>query len=122
MNNIKDFYFEIKWEFESSVIPLVNKIAPSDTFKVWKYKDTLRLDYSIVGFKNLKAKRRNMTLIFNPIKIPTSKEFEKFCNSEKTLNLLWTLNKTNNFYSNPFVIFFFLSFIFHFQLKNKMIY
>jgi hypothetical protein len=44
-----DFYLEIKWDFESSIIPLVSKIAPSDTFKIYKKNKSIRLDTSIVG-------------------------------------------------------------------------
>lgn len=46
-----------------------------DTFKIWKYKNCLRLDNSLVSFKKLKAKKRNMSLIYNEeIKMP--KQFE----------------------------------------------
>lgn len=29
LNQMPDFYFEMKWDFESPVIPLLGKIAPS---------------------------------------------------------------------------------------------
>lgn len=48
----------MKWDFESQIIPLLQKIAPSDTFKIWKYGKSLRLDNTIVGYKNLHSKRR----------------------------------------------------------------
>ena len=104
LNSLKDFYVEIKWEFESSLIPLVGKIAPSDTFKIWKYKNSIRMDYSIVGYKNLKCKRRNMSLLFNPLKVPFSEELDKLSNTEKSLKLLWMMNNSNKFFSNIFVI------------------
>jgi hypothetical protein len=66
LTNAPDFYIEMKWDFDSSFIPFVSKFAPSDTFKIWKYKDCLRVDSTLANFKKFKAKRRDMSLIFNP--------------------------------------------------------
>ena len=32
LQQIPDFYLEMKWEFESSIIPLISHIAPSGFF------------------------------------------------------------------------------------------
>lgn len=42
----------------------MNRIAPSDTFQLWKVGSQIRLDFSLVGFSNLQAKRRRMRLLF----------------------------------------------------------
>jgi hypothetical protein len=55
---------EIVWEFTSAYIPFVNKVAPRDTWRLWKLGDMLRLDMQVVGWKNLKTKRRSITLLF----------------------------------------------------------
>lgn len=62
---LPNFYVEIKWEFTSNVIPLVSKIGPHDTCKLWKIADKLRFDNTLVGWKNLRCKRRNISLIFD---------------------------------------------------------
>ena len=49
------------------------KNLPLDTFKIWKIGKSIRLDYSVVGFKKLRKKLRDMSLIFNP----TNKSFHK---------------------------------------------
>lgn len=61
-----DCYIEIDWEFDSSVLPLVSQFAPSDKFKIWKKGSSLRLDSTLAGYKKLRVKRRNQTIIFNP--------------------------------------------------------
>jgi ankyrin repeat domain-containing protein 13 len=59
------FSVEIKWEFSSNVIPLVSKIGPHDVCKLWKVGDKLRFDSTLVGWKNLRCKRRNISLVFD---------------------------------------------------------
>ncbi|CAM6008824.1 unnamed protein product [Sphagnum balticum] len=36
MHHMRDFYMEITFHFESSVIPFIVRIAPSDTYRIWK--------------------------------------------------------------------------------------
>ena len=62
---LPDFYVEIKWEFNSNVIPLVSKIGPHDTCKLWKSEGKLRFDSTLAGWKNFRSKRRNISLIFD---------------------------------------------------------
>ena len=44
-----DFYVEIKFDCESSFIPFFSKIATSDTFKIWKFKNHIRMDWNIIS-------------------------------------------------------------------------
>jgi hypothetical protein len=60
LKKLQDYEVHIKWEFDSSIIPLVSKLGPSDTFKIWKIGDQIRLDSTIAGYKNLSTKRRPM--------------------------------------------------------------
>lgn len=46
------------------MIPFLSKLAPSDTFKIWKVGTNIRLDFSLVGYEKLASKRRNMTVLF----------------------------------------------------------
>jgi len=61
---LPNFYLEIKWEFDSKVIPFISRIAPNDTCKLWKAGKNLRLDSTIVGWRKLRSKRRNMSFLF----------------------------------------------------------
>eukprot|EP00359_Climacostomum_virens_P010281 CAMPEP_0204916738 /NCGR_PEP_ID=MMETSP1397-20131031/14489_1 /ASSEMBLY_ACC=CAM_ASM_000891 /TAXON_ID=49980 /ORGANISM="Climacostomum Climacostomum virens, Strain Stock W-24" /LENGTH=460 /DNA_ID=CAMNT_0052089359 /DNA_START=177 /DNA_END=1555 /DNA_ORIENTATION=- len=64
LQRLQDFYLEIKWEFDSSIIPLVSSFGPSDICSMWKSRDCLRLDSSLVGWKKFISKRREMSIIF----------------------------------------------------------
>ena len=65
----------MKWEFNSSLIPFLSKFAPNDVFKIYKRSITyfikgtsLRLDSTFAGTKSYKTKRREMSVIYNPMK------------------------------------------------------
>jgi hypothetical protein len=64
LNDVPDFYTEVHWEIQSSWIPFLNKIAPSDTFQIWKVGSSIRVDFSLVGFSKLQTKRRHMRILF----------------------------------------------------------
>lgn len=64
LRKIPDFYMELNWKFNSSVIPLVSTFAPKDTYKIWKIGSSIRLDFTLVGISKLSAKRRDMSIIF----------------------------------------------------------
>jgi ankyrin repeat protein len=67
LKSLPNFYIEMKWEFDSNLIPLVSHIAPHDICKFWKYGTSFRLDTTLVGWKKLRSKRRNMSFYFKPV-------------------------------------------------------
>ena len=64
LKKIPDFYVELKWDLSSSFIPGMNKFLPSDIFKIWKFGTNIRLDFSFVGMRGMKQKRREITFLF----------------------------------------------------------
>ncbi|ONK63829.1 uncharacterized protein A4U43_C07F19370 [Asparagus officinalis] len=64
LRSISDFSAEITFQFESSVIPFVNKISPSDTIKIWKTGSNLRADTALLDFDVFKSKRSDHTVLF----------------------------------------------------------
>jgi len=61
---LPDFYMEIHWEFKSWV-PLVSRLCPWDTYKIWKKGASIRVDTTLVGFENMKWIRGNISVMFN---------------------------------------------------------
>ncbi|KAI5566781.1 hypothetical protein POPTR_013G047500v4 [Populus trichocarpa] len=61
---IHDFYMEITFHFESSVIPFIGRIAPSDTYRIWKRGSNLRADMTLAGFDGFRIQRSDQTFLF----------------------------------------------------------
>ncbi|EHA8588957.1 ankyrin repeat domain-containing protein 13C-like [Cocos nucifera] len=64
MRRMRDFYMEITFHFESSVIPFISRIAPSDTYKIWKRGSNLRADMTLSGFDGFKIQRAAQSILF----------------------------------------------------------
>jgi len=64
MSRMRDFYMEITFHFESSVIPFISRIAPSDTYKIWKRGANLRADMTLAGFDGFRIQRSDQTVLF----------------------------------------------------------
>lgn len=64
LESIHDFELEMKFECKSSLIPFFENFAPSDTFKFHKSGSNVRLDLSLLGYKNMKSVRGEASIIF----------------------------------------------------------
>jgi hypothetical protein len=70
LNNMPDFYVELHCEFGSSYIPFVDKIAPQDTIKIWKYGRCVRLDTNFNGFDTDKNTKAHRSILLNIMDSP----------------------------------------------------
>lgn len=79
-----DFYVEMKWEFISwgrsfglniviifqfyniilFLVPLVSRMCPSDTYKIFKQGSKVRIDTTLLGFDQGNWERGNLSYIF----------------------------------------------------------
>lgn len=66
LKNSPDFYTEMKWEF-SSWIPLMSKVCPSDTYKVYKSGSFVRIDTTLLGFDQTNWQRGNRSYLFKGV-------------------------------------------------------
>lgn len=64
MRRMRDFYMEVTFQFESSVIPFIGRIAPSDTYKIWKRGSNLRADMTLAGFDGFRIQRSDQSFLF----------------------------------------------------------
>ncbi|PIN12767.1 Ankyrin repeat protein [Handroanthus impetiginosus] len=65
MRRMRDFYMEIKFHFESSAVPFISRIFPSDTYKIWKMGANLRADLTWDGdFEGFKVQRSSRSFRF----------------------------------------------------------
>ncbi|XP_024529178.1 ankyrin repeat domain-containing protein 13B [Selaginella moellendorffii] len=64
MTRMRDFYMEVTFNFESSVIPFIGRIAPSDTYKIWKRGSNLRADMTLAGFDGFWIQRCDQSFLF----------------------------------------------------------
>ncbi|XP_066995161.1 ankyrin repeat domain-containing protein 13C isoform X2 [Anabrus simplex] len=64
LNQMGDFYMELKWDFQSWV-PLVSRILPSDVCRIHKKGSSIRLDTTLVDFNDMRWERGDITFLFN---------------------------------------------------------
>lgn len=64
VQRMRDFYMELTFHFESSVIPFIGRIAPSDTYRIWKRGSNLRADMTLAGFDGFRIQRSDQSFLF----------------------------------------------------------
>ncbi|KXS15239.1 hypothetical protein M427DRAFT_70097 [Gonapodya prolifera JEL478] len=65
-NTLPSFYIAMTWNF-TSWIPLLSRLAPSDTYRIWKRGTSVRVDTSLLGFENLRWIRGDVSVVFDVV-------------------------------------------------------
>ncbi|KAI1705422.1 hypothetical protein Ddc_15747 [Ditylenchus destructor] len=65
LSQLGDFYLEVRWDFQTW-IPLLSRILPSDTCKIYKRGCAIRMDTTLVSFNDRNWNRGDVSLIYNP--------------------------------------------------------
>ncbi|XP_013788511.1 ankyrin repeat domain-containing protein 13C-like, partial [Limulus polyphemus] len=64
LNQMGDFFMELKWDFQSWV-PLVSRLLPSDICRIHKKGSSIRLDTTLVDFNDMRWERGDVSFIFS---------------------------------------------------------
>ncbi|XP_071486603.1 ankyrin repeat domain-containing protein 13C-B-like [Diadema setosum] len=64
LQDLGDFYMEVHWDFQSWV-PLVSRILPSDTCRIYKKGAQIRVDTTLVDFSEMKWQKGDLTFLFD---------------------------------------------------------
>ncbi|EYB94868.1 hypothetical protein Y032_0166g63 [Ancylostoma ceylanicum] len=64
MEDIGDFYLELKWDFQSW-IPLLSRMLPSDVCQIYKKGTQLRMDTTLADFNERRWERGDISFVFN---------------------------------------------------------
>nr|XP_057922468.1 ankyrin repeat domain-containing protein 13C-like isoform X2 [Doryrhamphus excisus] len=81
LRELGDFYLELHWDFQSWV-PLLSRMLPSDTCKIYKQGINIRLDTTLIDFIDMKCQRGDLSFIFNG-EAPPSQSFVVLDNEAK---------------------------------------